>query len=183
MINRVAAIGLLAMACALSTLGCAVATAPPPPASAAERISVTFVQPERFTDVKDSVTGSERGAADMLGDLDRYVQSAGDRIVPAGLSLAIRITNIDLAGEFEWWRGPQFDRVRIMREIYPPRIDLQFRLADATGAVVKEGQRALRDPLYLTRASIDDSDRLRYDKELLGDWLRRSSSADVGFLG
>ena len=32
MINRVAAIGLLAMACALSTLGCAVATAPPPPA-------------------------------------------------------------------------------------------------------------------------------------------------------
>ena len=97
------------MACALSTLGCAVATAPPPPASAASRISVTFVQPERFTDVKDSVTGSERGAADLLGDLDRYVQSAGDRIVPAGLRLAVRITNIDLAGEFEWWRGPQFD--------------------------------------------------------------------------
>jgi hypothetical protein len=33
----------------------------------------------------------------------------------AGLTLDMRMTNIDLAGEFEPWRGPQFDRVRIMR--------------------------------------------------------------------
>jgi hypothetical protein len=177
MTNRGILIRTLSLGWVLFTaVGCSVAadrTATPPNS----RISVTFVQPERFTDVKDSVTGSERGAADLLGDLDRYVQSAGDRIVPAGLRLAVRITNIDLAGEFEWWRGPQFDRVRIMREIYPPRIDLQFRLTDATGAVVKEGRRALRDPLYLTRASINDSDRLRYDKELLGDWLRQEFQA------
>ena len=68
----------------------------------------------------------------------------------AGLTLDVRMTNIDLAGEFEPWRGPQFDRVRIMREIYPPRVALEFRLTDAGGAVVKEGQRVLLDQLSAT---------------------------------
>jgi hypothetical protein len=60
-----------------------------------------------------------------------------------------------------------------MRDLYPPRIDLEFRLTDDAGTVVKQGQRELRDPLYLTRAVFRDSDRLRYDTDLLADWLRR----------
>ena len=48
--------------------------------------------------------------------------------MPAGLALEIQVTNIDLAGEFEPWRGPQFDRIRIMRDIYAPRFELTFRL-------------------------------------------------------
>ncbi len=59
----------------------------------------------------------------------------------------------------------------------PPRIDLEFRLVDGQGAVVKQGRRVLRDPLYLTRAATSDSDRLRYDKQLLGDWLRQEFGA------
>jgi hypothetical protein len=158
----------------LSLLGCATAGDPLPRAS---RVSVTFVHPERFTDVRDSTFGSERGAADLLGDLERYLQAAGERSVPAGLSLEVRVTNVDLAGEFEPWRGPQFDRVRIMRDIYPPRIDLEFRLTDAQGVVVKEGGRQLRDQLYLTGAAYQDSDRLRHDKQLLGNWLREEFRA------
>lgn len=91
----------------------------------------------------------------------------------AGLTLDVRMTNIDLAGEFEPWRGPQFDRVRIMREIYPPRVALEFRLTDAGGAVVKEGQRVLLDQVYLSSAALNNGDALYYDKLLLGDWLRR----------
>ena len=52
-----------------------------------------------------------------------------------------------------------------------------FRLTDAQGIVVKEGRRELRDQLYLTGAAYQDSDRLRYDKQLLGNWLRGGNSA------
>jgi hypothetical protein len=89
----------------------------------------------------------------------------------------VRITNIDLAGEFEPWRGPQFDRVRIMRDVYPPRFALEFRLTDARGAVVKEGQRVLLDQLYLSAAALNNGDPLYYDKLLLGAWLRQEFAA------
>jgi hypothetical protein len=50
---------------------------------------------------------------------------------------------------------------------------LEFRLTDASGAVVKEGQRLLLDQLYLSSAALNNGDPLYYDKILLSDWLRR----------
>ena len=164
----------LALACMLLTaVGCSVAaekTATP----SDSRVAVTFVQPERFADVKDSALGSPRGRADLLAQIDRYLRTAGERYVPAGMTLDVRITSIDLAGEFEPWRGSQFDRVRIMRDIYPPRFVLEFRLTDdAGGTVVRDGQRVLLDQLYLSSAALNNGDPLYYDKLLLNDWLRR----------
>jgi hypothetical protein len=173
MIDRGNMIWTLALVCMLlAAVGCSVATdrAATPPDS---RVAVTFVQPERFTDVKDSLLGSPKGTADLLAEIDRYLHTAGERYVPAGLTLEVRITNIDLAGDFEPWRGPQFDRVRIMRDIYPSRLALELRLTDASGVVVKEGQRVLLDQLYMSTAALNNGEPLYYDKLLLGDWLRR----------
>jgi hypothetical protein len=172
MIKRVTATRGLALGCLMAAVvGCSVAAdrAATPPAS---RTSVTSVQPERFTDVKDSLLASPKGTADLLAAIDRYRHVAGERYVPAGLALEIQVTNIDLAGEFEPWRGPQFDRVRIMRDVYPPRIALEFR-TDGSGAVVNEGPRVLFDQLYLGAAPLNNGDRLYYDKLLLGTWLRQ----------
>jgi hypothetical protein len=146
-------------------------------ASAEPRISVVFVAPERFTDVKDGAMRSAPGEASILDELGRFVRETGERHVPAGVRLEVRVTDVDLAGDFEPWRGPQFERVRFLREIYPPRIDVEFRLVDAAGRVVKEGRRSLTDPLYLTRAARVADDRLRYEKDLLSDWLRTEFAA------
>jgi Protein of unknown function (DUF3016) len=127
----------------------------------------------RFTDARDGLLGSPRGTANLLAEIDRYLHTAGERYVPAGLTLDVWITNIDLAGEFEPWRDPQFDRVRVMRDIYPPRFTLEFRLTDAGGAIVKEGRRVLLEQLYMSTAALNDGEPLYYDKLLLGDWLRR----------
>jgi len=138
---------------------------------------VTFVDPERFTDTKDSLLASPQGTAKLLADLGRYLRTAGERYVASDQTLEIRVTNVDLAGEFEPWRGPQFDRVRIMRELYSPRIALEFTLTDSRGDVVKQGQRTLTDPLYLRPPAQGEMAALRYDKQLLGDWLRQEFAA------
>jgi hypothetical protein len=51
-------------------------------------------------------------------------------------------------------------------------MDLEFRLLDADGKVVKEGRRDLRDLAFMMKLSIlPNTDRLRHEKELLRDWL------------
>jgi hypothetical protein len=62
-----------------------------------------------------------------------------------------------------------------MRDVYPPRIDLNFRLADQDGNVLREGKRALRDPAYLNDVSMPATKgaSLYYDRALLRRWLRR----------
>ena len=156
----------LAVAGALAS-GAAVASDAP-----AARFAVEFVAPEKFTDVQASARPSSTEAAEILADLAQFVREAGARHVPEGRSLSIRVTDIDLAGEFEPWRGPQFQHTRFMREGYPSRIALEFRLKDAEGRLLSEGARTLRDPIYLTRSIRVANDRLRYEKSLLEDWLR-----------
>ena len=80
--------------------------------------------------------------------------------------------------------GPRLDDVRIMRNIYPPRINLQFTVTDAQGRVIDQGERKLVDNAYLygpTRLS--DTDPLRYEKRLLDDWLRRELREDRATAG
>ena len=76
------------------------------------------------------------------------------------------------AGSFEPWRGPQAADVRIVRDIYPPRIDLRFKLLDADGKLLREGSRQLRDATFMMRPDLYPNDPLRYEKTLLDDWLR-----------
>ena len=93
--------------------------------------------------------------------------------MPEGHTLSVTFTDIDMAGDFEPWRGVRFDDVRIVKDIYPPRIVLSFRLTDADGNVVKQGKRDLRDIAFMMKITMgfrDDS--VRHEKALLDDWLR-----------
>ena len=81
------------------------------------------------------------------------------------------ITDVDLAGDFEP-QQPYVNEVRIVKDIYPPRIDLRFRLVDGAGRVLKEGTRTLRDPSFLLRGAGDSGDALRFEKSMIDRWLQ-----------
>jgi Protein of unknown function (DUF3016) len=139
----------------------------------ASRVEVTFVNPEEFTDVKDSHMASERDRESILTLIKEYLVERGGKLLPEGQTLAISISDIDMAGDFEPWRGLQFSDVRIVKEIYPPSVKLSYKLTDASGAVVKEGEARLRDLNYQMSATPSfSSDSLRYEKALLDNWMR-----------
>lgn len=141
--------------------------------SAASRVDVTFVNPDKFTDVKDAYMPTDSGQKGILDDLQDYiVHHAGSRLSD-GQHLSVKVTDIDLAGDFEPWHGPEAQDIRIMKAIYTPKIDLSFTLTDASGNVVKQGERHLRDLNYTMNInSVNRSDPRFYDKALLDDWIR-----------
>lgn len=164
---------------AVAALLLAVVSAPVMPAESAvsaeagARVEVTFVNPEKFTDVKDSSFGTEREREDILALLKEYLVERGAKLLPEGQRLSVTITDVDMAGDFEPWRGPKFNDVRIVKDIYPPSIHLGFKVTDASGAVVKEGAQKLRDLTFQMSATpAFSSDSLRYEKALLDNWLR-----------
>ena len=69
------------------------------------------------------------------------------------------------------WLGVPFNQTRIIKSIYPPRIVLEFRLIDDNGRVIKEGKRELTDVDYQRRDTRLREDYLRYEKDILRDWL------------
>lgn len=141
-------------------------------AKAPARTEVIFDHPEKFTDVKDGEFGTDRGRDAILEQIRDFLVDRADRALPAGQKLTVTFTDIDLAGDFEPWRGAQFADVRIVKSIYPPRMDFTYKVTDATGKVVKEGKEELRDLAFDMRLTIDRQDPLRYEKDILKDWVR-----------
>jgi len=136
-------------------------------------VLVTFVAPENFTDVKDDYMGTERGRDAVLAQLKQHITQHAAKYLSAGQRLEITVTDVDLAGNFEPWRGPHFQDVRIVKDLYPPRASLQFRLLNADGTVASEGKRELLNLGYLMTTRFSAHDPLRHDKEMLSDWLRQ----------
>jgi hypothetical protein len=140
-----------------------------------DRITVMFDHPEKFTDLRDNSTDFENewGREHFLPPLKEHLERHAARLLPAGQKLTVTFTNIDLAGDFEPWRGMAWHDVRIVKDLYVPRMTFKFTVTGEDGQVLKEGERKLLDGAFQMRiTSAFNSDSLRYEKEMLNDWLR-----------
>jgi len=139
-----------------------------PKSPALDNVTVTFTDPDNFTDVRENRTMNN--SPYFLEELKKTLQETAAQQLAAGQKLAITVTDVDLAGDNSF-NSP--DHIRIMKEIYAPRVHLKFQLLDAAGKVVKEGERKLIDQFYLRQVKmIGSQDPLYYDKELLKRWVR-----------
>lgn len=162
--------------CLVGLVGLALTSFAAQAAQPPDNVSVHYRDPAHFTEAKHSFGVNAIDANDYLKPLKAYIATRASRILAPGQRLDIEVTDVDRAGEYEPWRGPNFNNVRIVKDIYPPRIDLDFTLYGADGKVLRSGSRSLRDLGFLGRVSTTDQDTLRYEKDLIDRWLRKGAA-------
>ena len=141
-------------------------------AKAPSPVEVVYVDAEKFTDVRDGFYGTDAGRENTLNLIKEHLVTQAERQLAAGQKLTVTFTDIDLAGDYEPWRSGQWADVRIVKDIYPPRMVFSFRLTGADGKVIKEEKRDLRDMAFMMKITMGfRDDPLRHEKALLDDWL------------
>ena len=141
-------------------------------------VEVQWTDPAQFSEIRNSGNRREARRGNWVSDIAEYLRKQAVKRLPEGDRLEVTITNIERAGDYEPWRGIQFDSIRYMRDIYPPRIELDFKLVGADGSIRAQGSRKLSDMSYLTGPTrVGNTDPLRYEKQLLDDWMRREFEA------
>ncbi len=153
-------------------LGMAVAVALHGANPAKDRVEVSFSDPEKFTDAADGPRGSDHGRDGNLDTIKQHLIERASRVLPEGQRLSVTITDVDLAGEVEPWRTGAAQDIRLIKDIYSPRITLDYRVTDASGAVVKEGSARLSDLSFNMKLHANRSDARVYEKDLIDDWVR-----------
>lgn len=155
-------------------------TDPDAPRALAEegRVQVEWNDPNQFRELKFSHNRFEASRGDWVRQLAKWIRKRAEPRLPEGTSLQVRLLDIERAGEYEpgrYFGGSGGEWVRVLRDVYPPRIELEFRLLDAQGQVLQQGQRKLTDLLYLHNivTTTYSSDPLRYEKSLLSEWVKK----------
>ena len=136
-------------------------------------VSVSWTDPAQFSEIKYSGNRWEAERGDWVTQIASYLQDRADKRLPEGQRMDVTITDIQRAGRYEPWLGVRYDSVRIMREMYPPQISLNFRITDTDGQVVAEGERKLRDYAreYNTYGELEDGDFENLQARSSARWL------------
>ncbi|MES2717941.1 MAG: DUF3016 domain-containing protein [Pseudomonadota bacterium] len=129
---------------------------------------VSFDNADQYTDV-----GPRRDAESVQKTLSGHLQALAERRLPAGQTLALTITDIDLAGEIPPASRRLHD-VRVMgRQPDWPRISLRYSLQEGD-RVLAQGSDVLSDMAYLMRSTqVHGSGSLPYEQRMLSDWFDR----------
>lgn len=136
-------------------------------------VSVTWNDPAQFTDLRYSHNRWEAERGDWVRQLATYLRKSAGKQLQPGERLEVNIVDVKRAGEYEPWHGPQLDHVRVIRDRYPPRLELSYTLYAADGQVLTQGDSKLRDYGFMMGSSpVNQSDALRYEKRMIDGWVR-----------
>ena len=136
-------------------------------------VSVSWGDPAQFTELRYSQNRHEAARGDWVEELASYVAKRVANVLPSGETVEVEIVDIERAGEYEWAYGWN-DDVRVLRDVYPPRMLVRFQRTDADGRVIAEGERRLSDLAYLTGSQpLSTSDPLRFEKRMIDQWVRK----------
>jgi hypothetical protein len=136
-------------------------------AQAAGTVQVKFIEPEKFTDIRDA----SRRLDDNLASLRQHLEQVAAPYVADGQTMTIEVLDVDLAGRVEPARRP--DDVRVLRgQADWPRIHLRYVL-DAGGSTLRRGEAWVADMAYLERITPSNPGMgLAYERRMLDEWFR-----------
>ncbi len=141
------------------------------------RAKLVFDNWEKFADIAVGGTTAKIGSDLVFRELDRHLTSLARRYLAPGETLVVTMLDIDLAGAIEPWRGPDFGKIRYLRDTHPPRLAFDYQILDASGAVLRQGSEKLTNLTFKYQSTNLDGDVTRYEKQLLTDWASSSLRA------
>ncbi len=133
---------------------------------AAADVSVSFLDPSRYTDAGRDPGEVERNTA----EIGKYLEGLGLRYLKPGQSLKIEVLDIDLAGRPRMHGGSANDIRVLTGGADWPRIKLKYTL-EAKGEAPRSAEEDLSDMGYLQNPDRTGAS-LAYEKRMLDDWFR-----------
>jgi Protein of unknown function (DUF3016) len=137
-------------------------------AQAAGTVQCSFVNPGKFTDIRDRTYSAEEN----LKTLQQIVTTVAAPYVADGQTLKVEILDVDLAGEVR--PGGRAWDVRVLRGRADwPRISLRWTLEGA-GQAPTSGEAVVQDMAYLQRIQPPLADTaLIYERRMLEEWFKK----------
>ena len=141
----------------------------------APQIQISYENAEQFSDFKQDWTVRERDQRLLKDQLQRELGRVAGRLLDEGQQLDLHFTDINMAGEILPSTDARTDEIRVVKAVYPPSLEFDYRLLGADGSTLDSGSEVLRDnvtDLAMTRIR-NRQVPLSYEVAMMERWLIR----------
>lgn len=143
-----------------------------PQVNAAE-VEVTWQNPDKYRDVYAGDGSSRSFKENTFSQLEKHFKKLAEKL-PEDYTLKIEVNDLDLAGDVH---HGGLNRIRVVKDIFFPRIKFSYQLLSADQQVVTENEVNLKDMNFMMHSSIRYSNSsLSHEKKMLDGWFKDAFS-------
>jgi hypothetical protein len=134
----------------------------------AATVEVTWTEPDSYRDVFSAQENRKSFRARTFAALDKHFNKLAAQL-PAEQRLKINVLDVDLAGDT---RFGGINRIRMVKELYFPRIKFSYQLTNADGGELNRAEVNLKDMGFMSGSRLRyRNDSLGYEKRMLDVWF------------
>lgn len=131
--------------------------------------------PDTFADIRAGQTmGQAKFEERVLKDITGYFQAGAERYLPEGQTLFVHIQDLDLAGEVEYFHNNFPHGLRVIRNLYFPRLKFSYEVRDADDRILQSGDENLRDLRARYLAWQRDDKPMFYEERMIREWFQEA---------
>ncbi|MGI2852970.1 DUF3016 domain-containing protein [Shewanella algae] len=163
---------LLAAALATST-AMAADKADENPVTESGKVKIEWQSPKDFRDIKSASELQSRYEQRLFDTLTQSLDKDVSSSLKENQKLELTVTDVDLAGDVRPTFGATVNDIRVVKNVYPPKISFSYRLLEGE-QVVMAGDEKLTDMQFLDHVDRINSDSFRYEQRMLKDWFLKT---------
>lgn len=130
---------------------------------------VKWINVETYKDIKASHEHQKRFEARIFSAFEKHFLKLSEKL-PEGHLLKVEVTNVDLAGDI---RFAAMDDIRVVKDIYPPRIAFSYKVVSKDKSVLQSGDVKLKDIGFLMGSTMRYRNKtIGYEKRMLDEWFK-----------
>jgi hypothetical protein len=156
-----------------AAVGCGAATADESTKLVTEKgvVKVVWQDTKKFRDVESSGDIQSRFEERLFNALTKHLNKEAQKLFKPDQKLELVVTDLDLAGDMRPTFGASVSDLRIVKDIYPPRMSFSYKLLDGKRVVIA-GDEKLIDMNFLGHVQAVKQDSFPYETRMLSDWLK-----------
>jgi hypothetical protein len=142
----------------------------------AAQVEVKWTNPDKYSDIDAGQEHRQHFKDRTFKAFEKHFAKMAEAL-PEQQKLFFDITNLDLAGDVNFG-GTK--RIRIIKDIFFPRMEFSYQLSNADNTVVKSAEVSLKDMGFLMHNSFRYRNKsLSYEKDMLDDWFRMTFENEI----
>lgn len=151
-------------------LSCAVLIMPMSFVHAAD-VDVKWSNPDKYYDIDPAEEHRQHFKERVFKSFEEHFAEVANWL-PENQKLVLDFTNIDLAGDVDFGGSR---RVRVVKDMYFPRMEFSYQLINADNSVVKSENVSLKDMGFLMHSRLKYKGKpFSYEKEMFDDWFKKT---------
>lgn len=136
-------------------------------------VKITWQKVDNFRDVKAVGDIQSRYELRTFETLTKSLNKTASKAFKPNQKLEMVVTDVDLAGDVRPTFGATPNDIRVVKDLYPPRMTFSYKVLEGEQVIVA-GDEKLRDMGFMQTVGVTNDKPLRYEIKMLDEWLKKS---------